>query len=66
MAKDPVTPFRAPHKTKEARLARMRERFEQAHPLPANDRRHPASGKAVIVAIAIGVLMIWLVTTLLG
>ena len=66
MAKDPVSPFRAPHKTKEARLARMRERFEQAHPLPAGSKRHPPSGKALLVAIAIGVLMIWLVTGLVG
>ncbi|MCB1917996.1 MAG: hypothetical protein KDG52_20080 [Rhodocyclaceae bacterium] len=64
MAKDPVTPFRAPHKTKEARLAKMRERFEQAHPLPADDKRYPASPKALLVAIVIGVLMIWLVSAL--
>ncbi|MCB1888493.1 MAG: hypothetical protein KDH20_12880 [Rhodocyclaceae bacterium] len=66
MAKDNVTPLRPTHESKEARLARMRDRFEQAHPATSARPKAGGSAKALLVFIAIGLLMIWLASTLAG
>ncbi len=64
MAKDNVTPLRTTHQTREARLARLRGRFEQAHPAASSAPKRGSSARALVVFIAIGVLMIWLASTL--
>ena len=66
MDKDNVTPLRPSHQSREARLARMRGRFEQAHPEASRAPRRGGSARALLVFIAIGLLMIWLASTLAG
>ncbi len=66
MPKDPVTPFRSSHRSKEARLARMRERFEQAHPVRLHQRKRAGSPRTLLLLIAIALLMIWLASSLAG
>jgi len=66
MPKDPVTPFRTPHRSKEARLARMRERFEGAHPVSSHQRNRAGSPRALVLLIVIALLMIWFASWLGG
>lgn len=55
-----VTPLRATLRNKEARLARMRRRFENAHPLAPPPRRQGLSVKLLVLAFALAAAMAWL------
>lgn len=64
MSDERVTPLRTSHRDKEARLAKMRARFDDAHPAGKRRKIGLPAGKALLVALAIAALMIWLASTI--
>ena len=66
MGKPKVTPLRASHDRKEARLRQMRSRFEQAHPQGRSHSRPRGGRKLLVIALAVAALMIWLASSIAG
>ena len=64
MSDDPVTPIRLSHRTKEARLERVRDRFAQAHPVPPARSRPGGALKLLAIVLGIAAAMIALVSLL--
>lgn len=59
MDSNKVIPLRPSPRRKEARLANLRGRFEQAHPDAVPRKHGGGSGRALVLALAIAALMIW-------